>query len=192
MHALVRNTASFGHAHDQLTVFQGSALDHDDIAQAMQGCDAVVSTLNVSMASHFPWAKVLSPPDLMSASIKNATSVMKEQGLKRIVVMSSNGATETWSHLPAIYRGLANISNIKVIMQDHTRQEAILAGTDLDWTALRPVGLNDKKIKPLDEVTVSFDRNPKPAMMVARSVIAEYIVKTLENDLHIHERPTLS
>lgn len=192
VNALVRTPDSMGAGHENLTVFQGSPLAAQDVSAAMQGCDAVVSTLNVSMASHFPWAKVTSPRDLMSASMANVTSVMAEQGVSRLVVMSSNGASESWSGLPGFFRVLVSISNLQAIFTDHTRQEAVLKGTDLDWTALRPVGLNDKKDKPLDQVIVSVNGDPKPGMFIGRRTVAEYILKTLQDNLHIRERPTLS
>ncbi len=104
MHALVRSADAFNLNHERLTVFQGSPLNEQDVQAAMQGCDAVVSTLNLSMASHNPWAKVISPRDLMSTSIRNVAGVMAGQGMSRLVVMSSNGASESWSALPAPYR----------------------------------------------------------------------------------------
>ncbi len=57
---------------------------------------------------------------------------------------------------------------------------------------MRPVGLNDKKDKPLNQVVVSIDGTPKPGMFIGRRTVAEYILKTLEEGLHIRQRPTLS
>ena len=190
VNALVRNPVEFSIEHDALTIHAGTPQNKEDIRRALDGCDAVVSTLNVSMASGFPWSKVVSPRDLMSSSVANLVEAMREADIKRIIVMSSNGANESMRFVPWIYRALVSISNLKAIFDDHSRQEDVLLTSGLDWTALRPVGLNDKVVTP--KVTVSFNGSPKANTFISRETVARYIVKVLEERLHVGGRPTIS
>ena len=190
VNALVRRPDNFPIKHDALSLYRGSPQSKDDVLHALNECEAAASTLNVAMASGFPWARIISPKNLMSSSIANLAECMYELGVRRVVIMSSNGANESLRYVPWFYRTLVCISNLKTIFDDHSRQENILLQSNLDWTALRPVGLNDRVNSP--DVTVSFDGDPKPNTFISRETVAQYIVMALEDNKHIRERPTLS
>jgi hypothetical protein len=69
----------------------GSPYNIDDVRRAIRGCDAVLSTLNNPRKSDFPWAKQIGPRDVLERSVKNALTVMKENGIKRIITQSTIG-----------------------------------------------------------------------------------------------------
>lgn len=51
---LVRDRRKIGVSLGKLTVIESATLDTDSLQQAILGCDAVISTLNISRTSDFP------------------------------------------------------------------------------------------------------------------------------------------
>lgn len=172
-----------------VTVFEGTPLNPHILAQAMKSCDAVLSTLNISRVSDFPWAKLRTSVDFLSLSMKNILYVAKPLNVNRIIITTAWGAAETRKDIPFWFRWLIRFSNIGYAYKDHERQEKMLQKTDLNWTVVRPVGLTDeKKIK---EVEVSLNNTPKPKLMISRFNTARFMMDVLEKNLYIREFPVV-
>jgi len=88
IHALVRDKSKIPDTAN-LTLFEGTPLDKAVLTTAMKDCDAVVSILNISRNSDFPWAKLRTPKTFLSDSIKNILEVTNELGVKRLIVCSA-------------------------------------------------------------------------------------------------------
>jgi putative NADH-flavin reductase len=79
--AFVRDEAKVTIKHERLKVLRGDALDPAQVEHAVQGSDAVLSTLE-------PKGR----PALMAAeSTKNIVSAMQKYGVRRLVVVSVAG-----------------------------------------------------------------------------------------------------
>ena len=114
-------------------IIRGTPYDKETV----NNCDVVINTLNVSRVSDNPWAKLRSPKDMISHSIQNALDAMKENSIKRIIVMGVLGAGESKAKMPFIFKLVVNYSNLKYAFDDHARQEELLAKSDTDWTVIR-------------------------------------------------------
>ena len=93
--------------------------------------------------------------------------------------MSAWGAKETKQDVPGAFRFLINRSNIGVAYRDHEAQEDLLAESELNWTILRPVGLTNKEID--EEVIISENNSPKPAMTISRKTVANMLLRSLSD-----------
>ena len=81
-------------------------------------------------------------------------------------------------------------TNLRLVYADHESQEKLLAASDLTWTAVRPVALNDsKKIKTLK---VSFNNLPKPSLYISRQSVAKFMVDIVKSDKYDMKSPTIS
>src|SRR5215472_13030251 len=80
----------------KLSVVRGTPENADDGLPAIRGCEAVISTLDNSRASDLPWARPVSPPMLMTGSIRNALAAMRRSGARRIVVLSALGVGDSF------------------------------------------------------------------------------------------------
>ena len=92
--------------------------------QALNDCEALVSALNISRRSDFPWAKLRTPPTLLSDVMNNVGEIAVQVSLKRLVVCSAWGAGETKKDLPAWFRWVIDHSNVGVtyqVMKDKKR-----------------------------------------------------------------------
>ncbi len=171
-------------------IVKGTANDIETVRKAVEGCDAVISTLNLFPVSQGLFKKVTTPLDTMSVSIKNTVTAMGEKGIRRIVIMTAVGVGDSSDMLPAFFKFLMRISNIRFSYADHERQEKIIANSDLEWTIVRPVGLNDKN----ENLTTlcDIDRSVKIKSMISRNAVAHFILCCIENGQFIRQKPLIS
>lgn len=163
----------------QVNIIQGNPINLDDLEKAAIDCDAVISALNISRTSDFPWAKLRTPKTYLSDVMTNVIQIADKHLMQRIVVCSAWGVLETKKDIPFWFRWFIDNSNIGVAYKDHERQEKILENSKTNWTVVRPVGLtNSKKKQTLKE---SFGNEPKPSMTVSRITVANYLLDCLDN-----------
>ncbi len=190
MNILVRNSKDIPVDNPLLKVIKGTPESKDDIANALKNCDMVISALNISRTSDFPWSGLRTPKTLLSDSMKYVLQAAKPGQLKRIIVVSAWGVHESFRELPGWFRWFIQNSNIGPAYQDHERQETLLKNQPVNWTAVRPVGLtNSAKEKP---VTVSINGKPRPSLLISRKNVAQFVVNEIEHKKHINMTITVS
>lgn len=188
--ALVRRPEAVTVQADRLTVVGGSPLNAADVKKALAGCDAVVSALNNNRTSDNPWAKRLSPSLFMTHSIGNCLAAMNEQGVRRIVVLSSVGVNESFGDAVFPMRWLIRNTNLQYTFQDHDAQESELRRSGLEWTAVRAALLTGStKLKSL---VTSYNNEPKPARMISRLHTARYLIDCLDDKTTFGKTPVIS
>lgn len=168
--ALVRDARRMRLAHPRLTLVVGSVLDHERVVQTVQGVDAVVCALGA-------------PPRSGSRIREQGTRVivqaMHATGVRRLVVQSSHGIGETAQELPWLMRWLVAPLYLKPVFDDHERQEAVVHGSSLDWTLIRPPHLTDGEPASALASGPAFD----PATMtmkIARTDVARFLLQQVE------------
>lgn len=173
-----------------LTAFEGDPRRKEDLLRAINGCDTVISVLNISRASDFPWARLRTPKTFLSDTMKELVPIASDHGIKRLVVCSAWGVAETKDDLPSWFRWFIDHSNIGVAYADHERQEKLVENSMLDWTIVRPVGLtNTKSIQGIGE---TFENLPKPKLTISRSSVASYLLESLSRDDLIRKKVVIS
>jgi putative NADH-flavin reductase len=141
--AVTRKPHQFPLAHPSLTVAEADAHDRAAVTRAVDGSDAVLSTLGVPFTRR--------PIDVYSASIVNIGAAMEDHGITRVVVVSSAG-TEPHHHEGAgflmnrVMQPLVTATIGKTTYADMRAMEAYLRGSELDWTVIRPSGLFDSPV----------------------------------------------
>ncbi|APE18296.1 NAD(P)-dependent oxidoreductase [Mycolicibacterium pallens] len=184
--ALVRNP-DVVQAPPGVELVAGTPSNIDDIREAAQGVEAVISTLNNSRASDNPWARPVSPPMFMTDAIRNVLTVMGERDIRRIVVNSTMGAGDDWARISRVARWFINISNIKAGFVDHNGVDEIVRASDTDWTLARAVALTDKPAG--GPVRAEEAGTEKPGSRINRADLAAFLVDTVENGSWIHQAP---
>lgn len=161
-------------------VIQGTPYDIDTMKSAIKNCEAVICTLNISRTSDYPWAKLKSPKDLISKSIKNTLTAMKENNVKRIITLSALGAGDSKKKMPFIFNFLVSVTNLKYAYNEHTRQEEILAQSDTDWTVIRLPMLTEEKGEA--EILINKNDNVRLKRNINRESVARFILSILTNE----------
>lgn len=171
-------------------VFKGSPTDKKILITAMQGCSAVLSALNISRTSDFPWAALRTPKDFISASIKNVIEAADQLNISRIIVVSAWGVGETKSQIPFWFRWMIDCSNIRFGYIEHQQQEKLLKNSSLNYTCIRPAILtNSTKVK---QPIISIGNSPKPSLFISRLNVARFMISTLTRELYDRKMPTIS
>jgi putative NADH-flavin reductase len=173
-----------------LEVHEGTPLNKYTVAEAMKGCDAILSALNISRTSDFPWADLRTSVDFLSLSMKNIMEAAAELHLKRIIITTAWGVAETRRDIPWWFRWLIDHSNIQYPYADHERQELLLKDSDMDWTIVRPVGLKDSTKD--EHIQVTLNNQPKPSLTISRLNVAHFMLDVLEQDLYVKQFPVIS
>ncbi len=175
---------------NNLQIYQGSTLDGQDIEKASEGCDAILSALNISRTSDFPFAPLRTPKYFLSKTIQNVLKVAAKNDIKRLIVCSAWGVSESRKDIPFWFRWTIDYSNIKHAYLDHEKQENLIEKSTSNWTIIRPVGLtNGSKSQKTRE---SIDNKPKPSLLINRRSVAKYMVDSVKNNILIHKKITIS
>jgi uncharacterized protein YbjT (DUF2867 family) len=123
---------------------QGDVLDRERLFAALDGVDAVVSSIGMDRGSDFPWARIRVPTDTHSKTAQALVQGMQARGIARLVLVSAHGVGDSWSRVALPVRALIASSSIGVAYRDLGRAEEVLRTSSLDWTAVRPTVLSDE------------------------------------------------
>lgn len=133
--ALARNPARLAIEHPRLTVVCGDVLDGASVEAAMQGQDAVLSALG-----HRPY---FFPTRILSQGTANILRAMEACGVRRLVCETSLGVGDSAGRLGLAYTFLIIPLILPFYFWDKTRQERIIAASNLDWVIVRPGALTN-------------------------------------------------
>ncbi|WP_184549739.1 NAD(P)-dependent oxidoreductase [Mucilaginibacter sp. FT3.2] len=168
LNVLVRDKNKISFSSKSIKVYQGTPTRRTDLAAAMQGCDVIISALGIVRASDAPWSKLITAKNFISESIKNAIAEADQQNLKRLITVSAWGVGETKKEIPFWLRWLINYTNLGPVYAEHELEEKLLANSNLNYTAVRPVALNDSK--KMKNLKVSFNNAPKPSLQISMDI----------------------
>ena len=167
--AFVRSPESITLRNERLTVLKGNVTDENQLFNAMQRHDAVLSTLGPR--------KVFEPGSMLHDSALATTRAMNRSGVKRLVVLSAA------AHFPGIPNRIASF-----IMRNHMRDslamEEIVQASGLDWTIARPPRLTQ------EEYTTYRSREgaaPKMGFTLARKAVAAFMLDAIVQEKHFHK-----
>ncbi len=135
--ALARDPSKLGPEISSLVVKAGDVRDAAAVAEVIADTDAVICALG---------AKPSDATDTCSVGTANIIAGMKQHNVKRLAVVTGCMV----GHPPELMQGwvyklirLLQIGPLKRMMIDRRAQEAVVIGSDLDWTIVRPPRLLD-------------------------------------------------
>jgi uncharacterized protein YbjT (DUF2867 family) len=185
VNVLARRPEAVTHSHANLTVFQGTPENAADIASAIEGCDAVIATLNNARATDSPFAKIVNSPTLLTDCFTNLIAAMKEHNVRRVVQLGASGAGDSFAAAPWIFKQFIKRTNLGVAYRDHEGVEAALAASGLDWTVGRAAGLGNKPGSVIESHIVNGKATPKPSMTIGRETVAQWMMDAIgRSELH--------
>ena len=176
--AFTRHPDTFPIEHRRLQVAAGDVHDAAAVASAIDGTDAVASTLGV------PFAKT--PITVFSDGVANIITGMHAAGIKRFACVSSSAIGPHPEPLggfifekilqPYVVNRLG-----KTLYDDLRRMEAIVSGSDLAWTIVRPSGLFDAPAVSAYGVAIDFIAH----RFTARIDLADCLLRQALGDTYV-------
>jgi uncharacterized protein YbjT (DUF2867 family) len=125
--ALVRSPEKLTTSHSNLRVVTGQATDSSAVSKALEGADAVISTLG-------------GKPPVISDSTQSLVAAARKTGVSRVVVLSTFAAER--DRLDAATRLLTGIG-MGAMLKDKSAGEEALRRSDLEWTIVYASVLRD-------------------------------------------------
>lgn len=132
--AFVRDPLRLPVEHGQLNFVRGDVFDPANVAEAVQGQDAIICALGSSE---------LKKTTVRSKGTTNIIQAMKEHGVQRLLVVTAMGTGDSWDTLSLVNK-FFYATLLKSSREDHEAQEAAVKESGLDWTIVRPSGLTDE------------------------------------------------
>src|SRR6266702_3850982 len=167
--AFVRSAESITLHSERLTVLKGDAMDENQLFDAMQNHDAVVSALGPR--------EVFKPSSLLYDSALATTRAMNRSGVKRLIVLSAA------AHFPGIPNRIVSLI-LRNHMRDSRAMEQVAQASGLDWTIARPPRLTEQ-----DYTTYRSreDAAPKMGFSLSRKAVAAFMLDAIEQKKHFHK-----
>lgn len=154
----LRSTSKLGHIDTSaMSVVEGDVADESALAKAMAGQDIVVASLAGDMESH----------------ACHIIQVMKEQGVQRLVFVTSLGI---YDEVPGAF-GEWNNATIGEDLKPYRRAADCIEAAGLDATIVRPAWLTDED--EIDYETTSRNELFK-GTEVSRKSVADYLLKLVK------------
>jgi len=175
--ALVRNPAKITITSPQLKLVKGDALVLSDVERAIEGCDAVISVLGLPS---------LKPSTILTGSVSNIATAMKNKGVKRIISIGSAGILNEMGGLPGMIIGYI----LRNVLKDHRGAYDVLHASALEWTVVRPLTLTDGDATHRYRIVETG--LPKKGRSISRADVADFIVHTLEQSNYIRQSPAIA
>jgi uncharacterized protein YbjT (DUF2867 family) len=182
--ACVRDPGKLELEHASLQVQQGDILDANSLARSFDtAIDSVACTVGMFHKQPETW---------LSDGTRNIVAQMKEHGIGRIVAVSSLGAGDSRGQGNLLAKAIQRFI-LREVLNDKTRQEQVLSGSDLDWTVFRPPQLTDDPAVR-EDIVLWTGKPPRQRMTwkVSRATVARYVLEALQTGAHSRSAVNMS
>jgi putative NADH-flavin reductase len=167
--AFARSPEAVTLRHERLRVLKGNAKDEEQLSEAMQNHDAVVSALGPR--------RVFKPSSLLHDSALATIRAMQRSGVSRLVVLSAA------AHFPGIPNRIVSFI-LRNHMRDSLAMEKVVQHSDLDWTIARPPRLTQEQhatYRSRESVA------PRRGFSISRKAVAAFMLDAIEQRKHFQK-----
>jgi putative NADH-flavin reductase len=169
INALARDPARI-RPHAQLRVVGGDVRDPAAVARALEGADAIVSTLG----------KRRRGPDVCTDGIRTVLATPAHNGPRRLIILSNYGVADS-RHRTA-YVATSWLLE-RAVLQDKEKMEALVKDSDTDWTVVRaPMLTNGPRT---GQYRTGTDLRLSFAARVSRADLAEFMLAELRDNAYL-------
>ncbi|HQT65675.1 MAG: flavin reductase [Acidocella sp. 20-57-95] len=162
-------------------MIEGDARDEATLVRALNGCDAVVSTLGTGMG----FRKV----NLLTVATQALVTAMTRNGVRRLVCISALGVGDSRGHGGFVFDRLFQPLLLSRAYKDKNGQEAAIRASSLDWIVVRPAMLTDDPAR--GKVRAVTNLAGVNGGKIARADVARFVVEQLTADTWLRQTPVL-
>jgi putative NADH-flavin reductase len=179
--AFVRDPARLTVGGPMLRVVHGDVGDFAALAGAVEGQEAVVSTLGVSRPLH-------SDPVVVDG-IRHTLRAMQEHGVSRLVYLSFIGVRDSRAAAGFVIRRIAKYP-LRHEIADHEAKEALIRASRCDWTIVRAPKLSNGP--PTGHYREGEDIVARSLFpLLPRADVAAFLLRQLHERTYIRKAPRL-
>lgn len=180
--AFSRSPEKLEMSHEKLRVLKGDVHHLESVIAAVQGQDAVISTLGAPLSDR---------SKLRARGTKAIVQAMEKSRVKRLISLSALGVGESRSLLPFHYKALIIPLVMGRLYEDHQDQEQHIAQSGLDWTIVRPGSFVRGQRSGNYSHGTSLNRKSLKAK-ISRADVADFLLRQLKDDHYIGKSPCIS
>jgi nucleoside-diphosphate-sugar epimerase len=151
-------------------------LDEDSVRAAMYGQDAVLCALGHK--------RFFYPTRILSEGTRNILRAMRAQGVARLVCETSLGIGDSVGRMGLYYSLFVIPCILPLYFWDKTRQERVIAASDVEWVIVRPAVLTNGKMRG----TYRHGRRVGSYLWtarIARDDVADFMLKQLVDNSYL-------
>ncbi|MER5836814.1 NAD(P)-binding oxidoreductase [Streptomyces sp. NPDC002130] len=160
---------------DRVHVVAGDATSYDDVAKAVAGQDVVVSALGRSTS--------VRADDLFTRAATAVIGAAEEQGVSRLVWLSSFGVGDTFRSASAVQKIMYR-TFLRNIYANKELSERAIRSSGLDWTLVYPTMLTKGPARGRYLVGERLPMKGNPA--ISRADVADFLYRAAHDPAWIH------
>ena len=160
--AFVRSPEAVTLRRERLGVLEGNVTDEEQLSEAMQNHDAVVSALGPR--------RVFKSSSLLHDSALATIRAMQRSGVRRLVVLSAA------AHFPGIPNRIVSFI-LRNHMRDSLAMEKVVQDSGLDWTIARPPRLTQEQYATYRSREGAA---PRRGFSISRKAVAAFMLDAIE------------
>ena len=173
---LVRNPSKLKVEHPQLKILRGDVLDYSSVETAVHGQEAVISALGHK--------RFFYPTRILSEGTRNLLRAMEIHGVPRLVCETSLGIGNSVGRMGLYYTLFIVPVILPFYFWDKTRQEKLIAGSEVEWVIVRPGVLTNRKKRS------SYCHGPDVGNFVwtvniSRADVADFMLNQITGDTYL-------
>lgn len=161
----------------------GDARDEKALRQAVKDRDAVISALGTPAS---PFREVT----LLSTAARALVNSMKAEHVSRLVTITGMGAGDSAGHGGFLFDNVIFPLLLRKVYVDKNRQEAIIKGSDVDWTIVRPAILNNKPGRGTTRTLT--DLGDFHGGSISRADVARFTLDQVNSDAWLRKSPLIT
>ncbi|MBI2189709.1 MAG: SDR family oxidoreductase [Acidobacteria bacterium] len=180
---LARSPAKLRIEHPQLTVRRGDVLDDTAVDAVVRGHDAVLSALG--------HRRYVGPTRILSNGTRHIVRAMQAHGVRRFICETSLGIGDSAGRMGLYYTFFVIPVVLPFYFWDKTRQERVIASSDLDWVIVRPGVLTDSAARG------RYHHGHRvgsyvTTVHISRADVAAFMLEQLTSDTYVRTAPGVS
>ena len=168
---------------DQVNLIKGDVLKPDTFEKHFKGCDMIISALGTGTNNSYT--------EIYSEGGRNILSAMRVNGIKKLITITAGLVDLSDPSTDNFFMNRIIRPSLNKVYYDQTRWETILDDTeDIDWICVRPTYLTNKKIT--GKYRIKLNHCPKGGWKISRADLADFIVKQIDSNEFIHQKPVIA
>jgi putative NADH-flavin reductase len=170
-------------AHPRLQVVTADVMDPASIAPAVEGADAVISTIG---------PRGTGPTTVIRDSVRSIIAAMEKTGARRFVQVSGSIVADDGEspYMRYLVKPLARRTFLRQVSADMRAGEEEIRRSGLDWTILRPPALTAKPAR--GTYRMAIDRNLPHGFQVSRVDLAACMLALLDDPATVHRHVAIA
>jgi uncharacterized protein YbjT (DUF2867 family) len=177
--ALCRDPAKLS-APSGVRAAQGDVKNAASLGSAVSGQDAVLYAVGSNKSS---------PPGIRAEGVRNVIAAMKEQGVRRLIVLSAFGAGDSKGEGGFVYSKIIAKLFIKDVLADQDAMEAEVVKSGVDYTLVRPTRLTNKPAAGKWDVIF---KGGKASSTISRADTAAFMLQQLGDATYVGKAPGIT